>query len=89
MTKNLRTTETRETREAEQMKPLKRFYRRKEASFALGIGVREIDRLIADQELSTRRFKRCVLIPASDIDRVADTISQTDKFAGERLQKSA
>jgi hypothetical protein len=59
----------------------KLLYRRKEAAFALGLSVREIDRLISDRELGTRRFKRCVLIPADDVLRVRDSILSSDKFA--------
>lgn len=59
----------------------KLLYRRKEAAFALGMSVREIDRLISDRELTTRRYKRCVLIPADDILRVRDTILSSDRYA--------
>lgn len=64
-------------RAAEGMIP-KLLYRRNEAAFALGVSVREIDRLISDRELTTRRYKRCVLIPASDIRKLADTIMRSD-----------
>jgi excisionase family DNA binding protein len=56
----------------------KLFYRREEASFALGLSVRTIDGMIAEQRLRTRRKGRCVLIPASDIQRVADEIMSKD-----------
>ena len=60
----------------------KLLYRRQEAAFALGLSVRSIDAMIADQRLTTRRFGRCVVIPAGDVKRVADTILQSDMLQG-------
>ena len=60
----------------------KLLYRRQEAAFALGISVRSIDALIADQRLTTRRFGRCVVIPASDVQRIAETILSSDMLQG-------
>ena len=65
-------------------KPLiaKLLYRRNEAAFALGLSVRSIDAMISDQRLTTRRFGRCVVIPAADVERVAATILQSDMLQG-------
>lgn len=56
------------------------FYRRPEAAFALGLSVREIDRLIAARRLTPRRYKRCVLISAAEVKNVAAAILR-DEFA--------
>ena len=60
----------------------KLMYRRQEAAFAMGLSVRAIDAMIADQRLTTRRFGRCVLIPASDVRRVVETILTSDMLQG-------
>ena len=60
----------------------KLMYRRHEAAFALGLSVRAIDAMIADQRLTTRRFGRCVLIPATDVRRVYETILASDMLQG-------
>jgi len=60
----------------------KLLYRRQEAAAALGLSVRSIDNMIADRRLTTRRFGRCVLIPAADVQRVCDTILRSDMLQG-------
>ena len=60
----------------------KLMYRRDEASFVLGLSVREIDRMISERQLTTRRYGRCILIPAGDIRRLADNILQSDMLQG-------
>ena len=60
----------------------KLLYRRKEAAFALGLSVRSVDAMIADQRLTTRRFGRSVMIPARDVQRVAETIISQDMLQG-------
>jgi excisionase family DNA binding protein len=60
----------------------KLLYRRQEAAFALGLSVRSIDAMIADRRLTTRRFGRCIVIPASDVRRVAETILDHDMLQG-------
>ena len=60
----------------------KLLYRRDEVSFVLGLSVREVDRLISEQVLPTRRYGRCILIAARDVQRVADTILQSDMLQG-------
>jgi excisionase family DNA binding protein len=60
----------------------KLFYRRAEAAYALGLALRSIDYMIADQRLTTRRFGRSVLIPASDVRRAAAEILRSDMLQG-------
>ncbi len=60
----------------------KLLYRRHEVAHSLGLSVRSIDAMIADKRLTTRRFGRCVLIPASDVRRVADAIVRSDMLQG-------
>ena len=60
----------------------KLLYRKREAAHALGLSVRSIDAMIADQRLTTRRFGRCVMIPAAEIDRAAKTIIRSDMLEG-------
>ena len=69
----------------------KLMYRRQEAAFALGLSVRSIDSMISDKRLTTRRWGTAVLIPASDVQRVADTIMRSDMLQGAALdcKKSA
>ena len=62
----------------------KLFYRRQEAAFALGLSVRSIDAMIADLRLTTRRYGRCIMIPAKDVQKVADTILRSDMLQGSR-----
>lgn len=69
-------------------RPEKLMYRRHEAAYALGLSVRSIDAMIADKRLTTRRFGRCILIPAQDMRRVADTIMQSDMLQGVALQRT-
>ncbi len=57
-------------------------YRKREAAYALGLSVRSIDAMIADQRLTTRRFGRCVMIPAADVERAAKTIIRSDMLEG-------
>ena len=52
----------------------KLLYRRQEAAHALGFSVRTIDWMIRQQQLSTRKRGRVVLIPAADVQRVAAEI---------------
>lgn len=66
----------------------KLMYRRQEAAFSLGLSVRSIDAMIADKRLTTRRFGRCILIPAQDLRRVADTILQSDMLQGVALTRT-
>lgn len=63
----------------------KLLYRKSEVAFALGLSVRTVIRMIADQKLSTRRFGRCVLIPAADVRRVAETIIRSDMVPGSAM----
>lgn len=70
------------TKPAVKPKVDKLMYRRQEAGFALGLSVRAIDSMIADGRLRTRRWGRCVLIPALDVQRVAETILQSDMLQG-------
>lgn len=58
------------------------FYARKEAADALAISVRSIDYLISEKKLTTRRFKRRVLIPSKDVERVAAEIMRSDMLVG-------
>ena len=60
----------------------KMLFRRKEAAYTLGLSVRSIDAMIADKRLTTRRFGSSVLIPAADVQRVADTILRSDMLQG-------
>ena len=60
----------------------KLLYRRQEASFVLGVSVREIDKMISEQVLPTHRYGKCVLIGAADIQRVAETILMADMLQG-------
>ena len=61
----------------------KLFFRRHEAAYALGVSVRFVDGLIADQTLTTRKARRCVLIPGADIERVAQMI-MADKLVSRK-----
>ena len=59
--------------------PLEKFfYGRKEAAVALAISVRSVDRLVSEQKLRTRRYRRRVLIPSEDVKRVAAEIMRSD-----------
>ena len=60
----------------------KLLYRRPEVAFALGLSLRSIDAMIADKRLTTRRFGSRVLIPAAEVQRVADTICKSDMLQG-------
>ena len=71
-----------ETKKPEAPRPEKLLYRRQEAAFALGMSVRAIDYMIADQRLTTRRVGRCVVIPARDVLRVAQEIISSDMLQG-------
>lgn len=70
------------TKKKAQADVVKLLYRRDEVAFALGLSVRSIDAMIADRRLTTRRFGRCVLIPAADVRRVAETILSSDMLQG-------
>jgi hypothetical protein len=70
----------------------KLFYRRAEAAYALGLALRSIDYMIADQRLTTRRYGRSVLIPVADVRRVAAEILRSDMLqgnAGSPMQNAA
>lgn len=69
-------------KKSQQADVVKLLYRRDEVAFALGLSVRSIDAMIADRRLTTRRFGRCVLIPAADVKRVAETILSSDMLQG-------
>jgi len=58
------------------------FYRRQEAAWSLGMSLRAIDYMIADKRLTTRRVGRCVVIPAGDLQRVAEQILNSDLVEG-------
>lgn len=66
----------------------KLLYRRQEAAAALGLSVRSIDNMIADRRLTTRRFGRCVLIPAADVHKVCDTILRSDMLQGSAVERT-
>lgn len=66
---------------------VKLMYRREEASFVLGLSVREIDRMISEQQLTTRRYGRCVLIPAGDVQHIADQILASDMLQASKTPK--
>ncbi len=67
---------------APKQKVEKLLYRRQEVAFALGLSVRSIDAMISDQRLSTRRFGKCIMIPAADVRRVCDEILRCDMLQG-------
>lgn len=46
-------------------------YSRKDAAYALSISIRSLDTLLASKKLSTRRLGRKVMIPATEIQRIA------------------
>jgi hypothetical protein len=46
-------------------------YSRKDAAFALSISIRSLDTLLASKKLATRRLGRKVMIPATEIQRIA------------------
>lgn len=60
----------------------KLLYRRQEAAYALGMSLRAIDYMIADRRLTTRRVGRCVVIPATDVTRLAQEILSSDMIQG-------
>ncbi len=66
----------------------KLLYRRQEAAYALGLSVRSIDAMLADKRLTGRRFGRCVVIPAADVQRVAATILRSDMLQGVALSRT-
>lgn len=49
----------------------KLLYDKRSAAFALSVSVRTIENMLASKQLSYRRCGRKVLIPASDVRRVA------------------
>jgi hypothetical protein len=60
---------------------VKYLYRRKEAAFALGMSLRRIDYMIADKVLTTRKVGGTVVIPAADVDLVAQKIIKGDTLS--------
>lgn len=58
----------------------KLFYSRQEAAFALALPLRSVDYMIAEKRLNTRRYGRRVLIPASDIRSMAESILRCDRL---------
>lgn len=65
-----------------QAQVVKLLYGREEAAYALGISLRSVDTMIAEKLVRARRFGRRVLIPVSDIQRVAKTIEISDMLEG-------
>lgn len=61
---------------APQMEKL--LYSRKDAAYALSISLRGIDRLIASQQLITRRLGGRVVIPAAVLKSFADRVARQD-----------
>ena len=51
----------------------KLLYTKKEAAWATARSVKTLDRMIAAKRISTRRSGRRVLIPASEVRRIAAT----------------
>lgn len=49
----------------------KLLYSKKDAAFALSISVRSIENMLADKRLTFRKMGTRVLIPASEVRRVA------------------
>ncbi len=60
----------------------KLLFRREEAAFSLGLSVREIDRMVSERHLSTRRYGKCILIPSRDIEHVRDLIERDQMLEG-------
>lgn len=61
----------------------KLLFKRSEAAYSLGISIRSVDSMIADGRLKTRRWGSRVLIPASELQRVADRIVRQDDLRGQ------
>lgn len=66
------------TKRSDTGKVEKMFYRRDEAAFAFGVGVGQIDDLISNKKVRTRRWGRCVLIPAGDLKKIEAEIMLSD-----------
>jgi excisionase family DNA binding protein len=66
----------------------KLLYRRQEVAFKLGLSVRSVDAMIADKRLRSRRFGRCILIPACDVQRVYEKILASDMLEGVARQRA-